>query len=40
MTRLLALALLLAIAATTAGCVTADVGRVLVLCSFNPHDCN
>jgi hypothetical protein len=40
MTRVIAIALLLAIAGTTAGCVTTDVGRVLVLCSFNPHDCN
>jgi len=40
MTRALALAILLAIAATAAGCGAVDVGRAIAVCSFNPQDCN
>jgi hypothetical protein len=40
MTRAIALALLLAIAAAASGCGAFDVGRAIAVCSFNPHDCN
>jgi len=40
MSRVLALTLLLAIAASSAGCGALDVGRVVALCAAHPRNCN